>query len=145
MQKFKEYSAVCVIGSVGYSLIEVLWRGFTHWTMGITGGVGFLMLYLTDLRMEGRGLFQRCLAGSAVLTSVEFISGCLVNCIFQMNVWDYSQRIGNVLGQVCPLYSFLWFLLCIPAMPLSAALRRSAQHLHGGPPQGENGLPNTQI
>lgn len=41
MEKFKEYAAVCTVGSVGYSAIEVLWRGFTHWTMALTGGVGF--------------------------------------------------------------------------------------------------------
>lgn len=53
MEKLKEYAAVCTVGSVGYSAIEVLWRGFTHWTMALTGGVGFLLLYLTDLLHDG--------------------------------------------------------------------------------------------
>lgn len=79
MEKFKEYAAVCTVGSVGYSAIEVLWRGFTHWTMALTGGVGFLLLYLTDLRMTGRSMLQKCAAGSLVLTAVEFVAGCIIN------------------------------------------------------------------
>ena len=58
MEKLREYAAVCTIGSVGYSAIEVLWRGFTHWTMALAGGVGFLLLYLADLRMAGRSCQQ---------------------------------------------------------------------------------------
>ena len=60
MEKLREYAAVCTIGSVGYSAIEVLWRGFTHWTMALAGGVGFLLLYLADLRMAGRSLVEKC-------------------------------------------------------------------------------------
>ena len=30
---------------------------------------------------------------------------------------------GNLFGQVCPLYAILWFLLCIPVMPLGRMLR----------------------
>ena len=63
MEKLREYAAVCTIGSVGYSAIEVLWRGFTHWTMALAGGVGFLLLYLADLRMAGRSLVEKCAAG----------------------------------------------------------------------------------
>ena len=53
MEKFKEYAAVCTVGSVGYSAIEVLWRGFTHWTMALTGGVGFLLLLIIALLATG--------------------------------------------------------------------------------------------
>ena len=123
MEKLTEYAAVCTVGSVGYSAIEVLWRGFTHWTMALTGGVGFLLLYLTDLRMTGRSMLQKCAAGSLVLTAVEFVAGCIINRGCRLGVWDYSRRKGNLLGQICPLYSALWFLLCIPVLPLSRALR----------------------
>ena len=123
MEKFKEYAAGCTVGAVGYSAIEGLWRGFTHWTLARTGGGGFLLLYLTDLRMTGRSMLQKCAAGSLVLTAVEFVAGCIINRGCRLGVWDYSRRKGNLLGQICPLYSALWFLLCIPVLPLSRALR----------------------
>lgn len=118
MIKTREYLIICLVGAIGYSMIEILWRGYTHWTMSITGGIGFLLLYLTDLHMQSHNLFFRALAGTAVLTFVELVAGCIVNLIFRMGVWDYSSHIGNLLGQICPLYCVLWFLLCISVMPL---------------------------
>ena len=123
MEKLREYAAVCTIGSVGYSAIEVLWRGFTHWTMALAGGVGFLLLYLADLRMAGRSLVEKCAAGCALLTSVEFVFGVVVNKLCGLRVWDYSRRKGSLLGQICPFYCLLWFLLCIPVMPFSGLVR----------------------
>lgn len=132
MEKYKEYVTVCAVGAAGYSLIEVLWRGFTHWTMALAGGAGFLLLYLTDLHMSGKALLHRCTAGCAVLTFVEFTVGCVVNRLFHMGVWDYSRMRGNLLGQVCPLYCLLWFLLCIPAMALSRGMRVRLRPTAGG-------------
>jgi len=33
-------------------------------------------------------------------------------------VWDYSDRRWNVYGQICPLYSLLWFVLSAFALLL---------------------------
>ena len=45
LQKIRDYSVICLIGSVGYSLLEILWRGFvspfsTGWIRN-TAGKGF--------------------------------------------------------------------------------------------------------
>ena len=123
MERAKEYAAVCLIGSVGYSTIEILWRGFTHWTMSVAGGIGFLLLYLTDLELREKHILQKCLTGCILLTELEFIMGCIVNRICQMHVWDYSAEKGNVMGQICPLYTVFWFLLSLPVFILSAIIR----------------------
>ena len=124
MQRFRDFAAVYAIGSVGYSAVEILWRGFTHWTMAITGGVCFTLLHLLNGKMRTHPLWKKCLAGSGVITAVEFTAGCIVNLTFHMDVWDYSAMAGNLLGQICPMYSVLWFLLCIPVMWVSNALYR---------------------
>ncbi|MDD6275783.1 MAG: hypothetical protein PUB20_03030 [Clostridia bacterium] len=123
MKKIKELSVIFGIGGIVYSLIEVLFRGFTHWTMTLTGGITFVALYLTNLKMKTKSLFLRCLAGSGIITAIEFVVGCIVNLKFHLNVWDYSDQKCNVLGQICPLFSFLWFLLSGPACLLSFALK----------------------
>ncbi len=123
MDKLKEYLIVFSFGGIIYSLIEVIFRGFTHWTMTITGGVALLIIYITNINIKTRSLIVRCLAGSAIITALEFIVGCIVNRGFHMQVWDYSEEKYNVLGQICPLFSVLWFLLCIPATLLSFFLR----------------------
>ena len=34
-----------VFGAVLYSLIEIVFRGYPHWTMTLTGGAVFLIIY----------------------------------------------------------------------------------------------------
>lgn len=130
LQKLKECGIVYLIGSFGYSLIEILWRGFTHWTMALTGGLCFLLIYRIDGRHAAERLPAKCLRGACCITAVEFLVGCLVNLKLKWKIWDYSDLFGNLLGQVCPLYSVLWFFLCIPvfhaAKSIRALLNRSA-------------------
>ena len=45
------------------------------------------------------------------MLAVEFLSGCVLNLWLCLDVWDYSGLPGNVLGQICPAYGLLWFLL----------------------------------
>ena len=120
----KEYSVIYLVGSAGYSLLELLWRGFTHWTMAITGGVVLMLLYHTNCKLRSVNLWKKCFAGTFIISSVELIVGCIVNIILRWNVWDYSRQHYNLLGQICLLYSVLWFFLCIPVNFLCALLEK---------------------
>lgn len=123
MNKFKEYSFIYALGAIIYGAIEVTFRGFTHWTMALTGGLAYLLMYITNFRIRSKSMLLRCLCGSAIITTLEFIVGCIVNRRFGLGVWDYSERPGHILGQICPLFSFLWFLLSFPAALLSYFLK----------------------
>lgn len=92
MDKIKEYFVVFASGGIIYSLIEVVFRGFTHWTMTLTGGAALLIIYITNIKIKTKGLIVRCLAGCAIITSLEFIVGCIVNRGLHMQVWDYSGK-----------------------------------------------------
>ena len=120
--KFREYFTVFGFGAIIYSLVEVITRGYTHWTMTITGGVAFLLIYLINVNMKTSSLILRCLIGCLIITAIEFAVGMLVNRTLHMNVWDYSEQKLNLFGQICPLFSFLWFLICIPGTALSFIL-----------------------
>ncbi len=111
-----EYVIVFCIGSLAYGLLEVLYRSYTHWTMALTGGVLFALLYFINLKLKTRSFVLRGLIGCLVITLTEFLVGVAVNIIFKLNVWDYSKRPGNVFGQICPLFSLWWFLLSIPSV-----------------------------
>lgn len=111
-----ELTIVFCVGSVMYCLIEILFRQYTHWTMFLTGGTIFTALYFINLGMKTRSLVLRGLIGAVVITAVEFLVGVVVNLIFQLNVWNYSSIPGNILGQICPRFSFCWFLLSIAAV-----------------------------
>ena len=114
MDKVKEYLIVFGTGGIIYSLIEVIFRGFTHWTMTLTGGFALLIIYITNIKIRTRSLILRCLAGSLIITALEFVVGCIVNRGLNMQVWDYSDEKYNILGQICPLFSAFGFCSVFP-------------------------------
>lgn len=105
-----------VFGGAAYTGIEILWRGHSHWSMTLTGGACFAMLARIGEKMKKNTLAERCLAGSFIITVIEFAVGLLVNEKFHMNVWDYSDEIWNLKGQICARYWALWYFLTAPAM-----------------------------
>ncbi|MCR4615996.1 MAG: putative ABC transporter permease [Clostridiales bacterium] len=109
---------VFAFGGVIYSLTEIAYRGFTHWTMTLTGGLAFLMLYVINIKLASANIFVKSLVGCLIITSIEFFVGIVANRMFGLKVWDYSGNRFNLCGQVCPRFSCIWFLLCIPGVTI---------------------------
>jgi len=103
---------VFVLGGMAYGLLETLFRGFTHWSMVITGGACLVSLYIMMDWLNRQPLVLAALAGAVMITSYEFAVGCIVNLKMGWNVWDYSSMEGNLLGQICPVFTGVWFILC---------------------------------
>ena len=131
LQELKCGVGLFCIGGFLYNIIEVLWRGYSHWTMFFVGGACFNLIGRIHTVCK-KGLFQRCALGSAAVTAVEFLSGCLFNLRMKMNVWDYSDMFLNIKGQVCLLYSVLWGALSLIAVPIYKNCRT---RLEGGEPE----------
>ncbi len=105
-----------MLGALGYPLIELAYRRRTHWTMAVTGGMCLVALRRVSMRHGHRKLAVRCAMGALWITAVEFCVGCVVNRKMNWGVWDYSKNRGNLLGQVCPMFTAMWFALCAPVM-----------------------------
>lgn len=119
-----EFGVVFGVGAVTYTLIEIIWRGYTHWSMTLTGGVCLVLLYMLNGVMRGIPLAGKCIAGALVITAVEFVVGCVVNLWLHRNVWDYSALRFNLLGQISLTFSFMWMLLSIPAFYLCDVIKK---------------------
>lgn len=124
MKRIREFFCVYSFGAVVYCLIEVLFRGFTHWSMGLTGGAALLGIYCVNEKYKHASIFKRCLMGCGIITVLELLVGLLVNKLFHWHVWDYSARPLNLFGQICPLFSLCWFLLSFPACMLCKLLKK---------------------
>lgn len=116
--KAKQITGLFLVGGIGYALIEILWRGRTHWTMALTGGTVFISLSRLRGRLASLPISKRCAAGAACITTAELLVGMTVNRLMRMNVWDYSREKLNVAGQICIKYTMLWFFLSAPAMEI---------------------------
>ena len=117
-----EFILVYVLGGMLYGLMEILWRGWTHWTMLLCGGFCFTVMYL--ISMAELPLLGKCLLSAGVITAVEFLAGCLLNLGLGWGIWDYSGLPYNVLGQICPQFLLLWLVLSVPGLALCTLLRR---------------------
>ncbi|MBQ8974747.1 MAG: hypothetical protein IJ072_03360 [Oscillospiraceae bacterium] len=115
------YLYVFALGGTGYALLEIAFRGTTHWTMLLTGGACVTAIYFLH-RHARLGIWQLCLLGGGIITAVELGVGMAVNLALGWDVWDYSAVPMNFLGQICPMFSAVWVLLTLPALKLCRAL-----------------------
>ena len=129
--KLSQLTFALLTGLLIYSPIEIVCRGFTHWTMSLTGGLVLALLYAVNSRRTIT-LIRSCFAGSLIITALEFAVGVFDNLIMDWNVWDYSDMPLNLLGQICLPFTGLWFALCIPAYFLCRFIRCrfSSSHSH---------------
>ena len=113
-----------LIGAAAYALIEVAFRGYTHWTMAVLGGILFLMLGgLNEWIPWEMPLVLQCIIGAVMVTVAEFLAGLILNMWLGLGIWDYSDVPGNILGQICPQFSLAWLGLSLVAIILDDWLR----------------------
>ena len=121
LRNIAEYPTVFSFGALLYGAIEILFRGFTHWTMLLTGGFCLAIYHKACKLLKRTTVLIKAFFGSAIFTLLELIAGLIVNIKLKWNIWDYSRRFMNYKGQICPLFSFLWFLISIPAAWICSA------------------------
>ena len=66
-------------GAAGYGVLELLWRGRTHWSMLLAGGICFLVYYKLCRDSQHMPLFVKCLLGASLITSVELMFGTVTS------------------------------------------------------------------
>ena len=117
-------NALFMTGGALYFLFETLWRGYSHWTMFVLGGLCFVLVGgLNEFLPWEMPLLHQMLLGGLIITIGELLTGIVVNLWLGWNVWDYSALPGNLWGQICPQYSLLWVLLSGPIIILDDILR----------------------
>ena len=113
------------IGGRVYTWIEIIWRGFTHWSMFLLGGGCFVIMgLLNEHKFKWKqSLLLQSLISAIAITILEFFTGCIVNLWLGWNVWDYSGLPFNLLGQICLQYFLLWIPLSMIGIILDDWIR----------------------
>ena len=123
MRRVAFLSAAFLFGGTAYCLAEILFRGCTHPSMLLLGGLCFL--FIGHLSGTCLPFPAKMALSSLFVTAAELLCGLLVNRALGMDVWDYSSLPCNLWGQVCVTYSAAWCLLSVPAMGLYRVLSRA--------------------
>lgn len=124
MLQFKKHLSLFLIGSILYYNLEILWRGYSHCSMFILGGICFVLIGLINEYFSWEmKLWKQQLIATIIITTLEFITGYIVNIKLDWNVWNYGNLRFNLLGQISLQYSILWFFLSAVAIVLDDYLR----------------------
>ena len=124
MRQYLKEMFLAVTGGLLYIILELVWRGHSHWTMFVLGGLCFALIGLiNELIPWCMPLWKQALIGAVIITGLEFLTGCIVNLWLGWNVWDYSDMPLNLLGQICVPYILLWVPVSLIAIILDDWLR----------------------
>lgn len=127
---FYKHIFLFLVGGTVYAIIELVWRKLfgdgspTHWTMFILGGLSFIAIGQTnELLPPKTPIWLQSIIGTAVILTLEFAFGCILNLWLKLDIWDYSHLPLNVLGQICLPFAFAWYLLTAIAIVTDKYLR----------------------
>lgn len=96
-------------GGVLYGLLEVVWRGHTHWTMMVLATVLCVPLDVANEYFPwALPLWVQAVLGGLAVTAGELLAGLVLNVWLGLGIWDYSHLPGNILGQICLPFYFIW-------------------------------------
>ena len=122
--KIKKYEFLFFVGATIYVVIEKLYRGYSHWTMFLLGGICFIALGLiNEVLPWDMPLLLQMFIGGMIITVLEFITGCVVNLWLGWNVWDYSELPFNLWGQISLFSSIVWVGLSLVGIVLDDFIR----------------------
>lgn len=124
MKRLLKYLFLFWFGGSFYITLEVLYRGYSHWSMGLLAGIVFIAIGLLN-KMWGweTSLVLQIIVSTFIATTGEFITGCVVNLWLGWNIWDYSNLPFNILGQICPQFVLLWIPISLVAIVLDDVIR----------------------
>ena len=101
-----------VFGGLMYMGVEILFRGYTHFSMFFVGGLCFVLVGGINEKLPWNMAFvSQMMIASFLVTVVEFIAGVILNLLLGLGVWDYSALPYNLLGQISLIFSVGWFFL----------------------------------
>lgn len=98
-----------------YFFMEVAWKTLNgrpetiSWTM-------FALAIFLAIPLERFGaelpwsmpLWLQTVICATAITVAEFVAGLILNIWLGLGIWDYSHMSGNILGQVCLPFYFVW-------------------------------------
>ena len=127
MDKLKpalKHAVLAAVGGSVYVLLELVLRGRSHWTMFLLGGLCFVLIgLLNEVIPWEMPLLLQGVIGSAIVSALECITGCIVNLWLGWDVWDYSDMWGNILGQICPAFIALWMPISLLSIVVDDMIR----------------------
>ncbi len=124
IKKLIEYCLLFILGGSVYYMIEILYRGHSHYTMFMVGGLCLILIGIINEFFNWNMYIELQIGlGLLIVLILEFLTGCIVNLWLGWGIWDYSNMPLNLLGQICLPFALLWIPLVFIAILLDDYIR----------------------
>ena len=129
LNKVLKVLAIWFLMGMIYFVIEGIWRipkgGYANISMFAVGGLcGLLIGSINQIpKFYNMSVWRQSVIGTVIVLVVEYISGYILNIKMGLAIWDYSDMVFNINGQICLEFGLLWFLLMPAAVWLEDWIR----------------------
>ena len=87
-------------------------RGFLNGTACPLYGAGAVVVLIL-LHPVSNHPFLVFLLSSLITTTIEFLTGWILELLYHKKWWDYSMRKFNIKGYICLEFSVIWGVCCL--------------------------------
>ena len=124
VNRMGEYLFLFWFGGSVYIEIELLYRGFTHWSMFLLAGFIFVTVgLLNEIFFEWNEMFWgQVFVSTLWATVLEYICGLMLR-LCGLQVWDYSDMPLNINGLICVPFMLVWAVLMAVAIVVDDCLK----------------------
>lgn len=92
-KRVSEIVFLIAAGGSTYYLIEIWFRGFSHWTMFVLGGVALTFCsFQGEVMHWSEPMWIQIIRAVLFLTSLEFVTGIICNKWLKIGIWDYRDQ-----------------------------------------------------
>ncbi len=123
MKKLSEYTFLWALGGTIYYTFEILFRGYSHWSMFLLGGICMMFFaWQGQMTRWQDPLWLQVIRCTVFVLAGEFLTGIIVNKWFRLEVWDYSDQPMQLFGQICLPFAIIFSGLCAVGILLDGYL-----------------------
>lgn len=107
-------------GVVFGALLEGLLHERVIFASSLIMGIFFATIHRVNRILNDEPLITKALLSAFAITAVELGFGIVMNKILHLHLWDFSDSVFHLLGQICPRESLIRFIIAFPALYLSS-------------------------
>lgn len=105
----------CEVGYAYKNQRKFVNRGFLHGPICPIYGICTLTI-IGILQSFNKNIFILFIIATIVISTIEYITGYLLEKVFRTKYWDYTEDPFNLHGRICLHFSLMWGMLAVLAV-----------------------------
>ncbi len=101
------------------AFIELLYHERVIFAASVIMGIYFAIIHKINRALTDEPIYTKALISTFAITAVELGFGVITNRVMHLHLWDFSDSLFHVLGQICMRECFIRFMIALPVIFLS--------------------------